>query len=60
MFWAGTGGMEKALLISFPGGNGCRARGWQEGEGEKASSAGAVIMEGLTGQGWAFRLHAGG
>lgn len=49
-FWAGPGGMEKTLLISCPGGNNCRGKGWQEGEGEKSSSAGAVIMEGLVGQ----------
>lgn len=35
-----------------------RGRGWREGEAEEASSAGAVIMEALVGQAWAFRLRA--
>lgn len=35
-----------------------RGRGWREGEAKETSSAGAVIMEALVGQAWAFRLHA--
>ena len=35
--WEGTEGMKKALLI----------RGWWEGEGKEARSAGVVIVEGL-------------
>lgn len=36
-----------------------RGRGWQEGQGEEANSAGVVIMEGLAGQAWALGLCTG-
>lgn len=42
-----------------PTGKPPRGRGWQEGQGEEASSAGSVIMEGLIGQAWALRLLTG-
>lgn len=46
--WKETGIMGKGLLI----------RGWWEEQGEEASSAGAVIVEGLSWPSMGLQLHA--